>query len=468
MQDILTDKLPHGREENVTKGVQTLRGDPKKAILKLSGPMMIAMLVQTLYNLVDAIWVSGLGADALAAVGLFFPFMMFLMGFSNGIGIGGGSAVSRRIGEKNKLAADNTAVHTLFLTVGTGIIMTVSFLPILPAIYSMMGAKQEVITLAVGYSTILVSGGILIFFSNMANNLLRAEGDAKRSMYAIIMGAVLNIILDPIFIYLLNLGVLGAAWATLISFGITTTILFLWLFLKRNTYINLRLSEFSPDKYIVGEILRVGIPASLSMISMSIALYLLNMVIIKTAGTNGVAVFTSGWRISSLGTIPIMGIATGVTAVTAAAYGEKNPGKLQTAYLYGIKIGILIECFVAATTFIFARPISYIFTYAEEAKVISDELIKFFRWMAPMYPAIPLGMLTAAMFQGIGKGERAFIVTFIRTIILQVIGSYILGIVLEQGFLGILWGVLSGNFIAVSISFLWGRITIKKLFLTKL
>jgi len=452
-------------EEKLTKGVQTLRGDPKKAILKLSGPMMIAMMVQTMYNLVDAIWVSGLGADALAAVGLFFPFMMFLMGFSNGIGIGGGSAVSRRIGEKDKIAADNTAIHTLFLSIGTGFIMSFSLLPLLPRIYAMMGAKGEVIKMSVGYSRIIVSGGILLFFSNMANNLLRAEGDAKRSMYAIILGSVLNIILDPIFIYLFKLGVLGAAWATLISIGITTIILFIWLFMKRNTYVSLQLIDFSPSKKIIGEILRVGIPASLSMISMSVAMYLLNIIIIKAAGTDGVAVFTSGWRIVSLGTIPLMGIATGVTAVTAASYGEKNPKKLKTAYLYGIQIGVLIESIIAITTFIFARPISYIFTYAEEAKVIEDELIRFFHWMAPMYPAIPLGMLTASMFQGIGKGERAFIVTFIRTLILQVIGSYILGIVLELGFLGILWGILFGNFIAVSISFIWGRITIGKLFL---
>jgi putative MATE family efflux protein len=450
-------------DENVTRGVQTLRGDPKKAILKLSGPMMIAMLVQTMYNLVDAIWVSGLGPDALAAVGLFFPFMLFLMGFSNGIGIGGGSAVSRRIGGKNKIAADNTAIHTLFLSISTGFVISLSLLPFLPRIYAMMGATKQVITMSVGYSRIIVSGGLLLFFTNMANNLLRAEGDAKRSMYAIILGAVINIILDPIFIYLFRLGVLGAAWATLISISITAILLFIWLFLKRNTYLSLRLSEFSPDRHIIREILRVGIPASLSMISMSVAMYLLNIIIIKTAGTNGVAIFTSGWRIVSLGTIPLMGIATGVTAVTAASYGEKNPKKLKTAYLYGIQIGILIESIIAITTFIFAGPISYIFTYAEDSKVIADELIRFFHWMAPMYPAVPFGMLTAAMFQGIGKGERAFVVTFIRTIILQVIGSYLLGIVLELGFLGVLWGVLFGNFIAVSISFIWGRTTIKKL-----
>lgn len=452
--------------ERVTRGVKILRGDPKKAILRLSGPMMIAMVVQTLYNLVDAIWVSGLGADALAAVGLFFPFMMFLMGFSNGIGIGGGSAVSRRIGERKKEAADNTALHTLVLTVVIGAVMSFPFLPILPKIFSMMGATGNVNKMATGYSRVIVGGALLLFFSNMANNLLRAEGDAKRSMYAIVLGSVLNIILDPIFIYLLKMGVVGAAWATIISIGITAIILFIWLFYKRDTYINLRFSEFKPNKSIVGEILRVGVPASFSMISMSIAMYLLNMIIIKASGTNGVAVFTSGWRIVSLGTIPLMGIATGVTAVVASSYGEKNINKLKVGYHYAIKIGVLIEACIAIATFIFARPISYIFTYSKGAKVIADDLILFLKWMAPMYPFVPLGMLTSAMFQGIGKGERAFIVTFTRTVILQVFFCYFLAITLNYGFIGILWGILIGNLSASTFAFTWGNLTISKLFKT--
>ena len=454
-------------DERLTRGIQILRGDPKKAILRLSGPMMIAMIVQTFYNLVDAIWVSGLGADALAAVGLFFPFMMFLMGFSNGIGIGGGSAVSRRIGERKKEASDNTAVHTLLLTIIVGVIMSFPFLPLLPKIFSVMGAKGNVNRMATGYSRVIVGGALLLFFSNMANNLLRAEGDAKRSMYAIIFGSVLNIILDPIFIYLLKLGVVGAAWATMISIAVTASILFIWLFYKRDTYVSLKFSKFSPSKHIVGEILRVGVPASFSMISMSIAMYLLNMIIIKATGTNGVAVFTSGWRIVSIGTIPLMGIATGVTALTAASYGEKNIKKLKTGYHYAIKIGIMIEGFIAIMTFIFAKPISFIFTYSKGAKVISGDLILFLKWMAPMYPFVPLGMLTSAMFQGIGKGERAFVVTFTRTVILQVTFCYLLGIVLNYGFVGVLWGILIGNIAASSFAFIWGAGTIRHLLKSK-
>ncbi len=454
-------------QETITKGVKTLRGDPKKAILKLSGPMMIAMFVQGMYNLVDAIWVSGLGPDALAAVGLFFPFMMFLMGFSNGIGIGGGSAVSRKIGAKDRIAADNTAVHTLLLTIGMGLIFSLPFIPILKNIYEMMGARGAVNKMASGYSRIVFGGALFLFFANMGNNILRSEGDAKRSMYAIIFGAFLNIILDPIFIYVLKLGVVGAAWATVVSMASTAVILFYWLFMKRNTYVTMRVRNFRPDRKIIGEILRVGMPASLSMISMSISMYLLNAIIMKASGTNGIAVFTSGWRIVSMGTIPLIGVATGVTAVTGAAFGEKNPQKLKSGFLYAVKIGVLIELTVAVSSFIFAVPLSRIFTYSQDAKVIAPDLIMFLRWMAPLYPTIPFGMLTSAMFQGIGKGERSFAVTILRTVILQVVSSYIFGIVLGFGLVGVFWGIITGNVIAVSIAFLWGKITIKRMLTEK-
>lgn len=241
------DKM-YSSEERITRGVKTLRGDPKKAILRLSGPMMIAMLVQTAYNLVDAIWVSGLGADSLAAVGLFFPFMMFLMGFSNGIGIGGGSAISRRIGEKNKEDADNTAVHTLILTISISIALTVALFPFMGKIYAWMGARGDINRMATSYSRIILGGSLFLFFTNMGNSLLRSEGDAKRAMYAIILGSILNMVLDPIFIYLLDLKVVGAAWATLVSITVTGIIIFYWMFLRRNTYLEIRLKYFSPSK----------------------------------------------------------------------------------------------------------------------------------------------------------------------------------------------------------------------------
>ncbi|HHD16068.1 MAG TPA: MATE family efflux transporter, partial [Euryarchaeota archaeon] len=196
-----------------TEGVKTLLGNPRKAIIKLSIPMIIAMSVQTFYNLVDAIWVAGLphGGDALAAIGLFFPFFFLIMALAAGLGIGGGAAISRRIGARDKRGADNVADHMVILVMITALLFTVPMFMAIPGILKSMGARDS-LDMAVGYGRIIIGFSVIIFFNNIANAILRAEGDTKRAMYAMILGSGLNIILDPVFIYGFGLGVEGAAW----------------------------------------------------------------------------------------------------------------------------------------------------------------------------------------------------------------------------------------------------------------
>jgi len=449
-------------DTNLTEGVKNLLGNPRKAIVKLSIPMMIAMFVQAMYNLVDAIWVSGLGADALAAVGLFFPFFFLIVALSNGIGVGGSSAISRRIGEKNKKAADNTAIHTLLMGLLVGLMVSLPFLPFLKSIFTSLGAKGEVADMSTDYARILFAGAIFIFFANIANAILRGEGDTKRAMYAIIVGSILNIVLDPIYIYVLGMGVVGAAWATLTSMLISATLFLYWLFIKRDTYVEITLRDFYPNRKIVKEIFRVGIPASLAQLSMSISMFFLNLIVILAGGTDGVAIFTTGWRIVTLGTIPLLGMAVAVTSVTGAAYGAKDVEKLNTAYMYAIKIGIIMELAISLFTFLFAPQITLAFTYSKEAERIADDLVIFLRWMSLNYPTVPLGMLSSAMFQGIGKGETALAVTIIRTIILSVPLAYFFGIVLNLNLTGIWWGIIIGNALGALIGFSIGRLIIGK------
>ena len=450
-------------EENLTRGVKTLLGDPKKAVLKLSGPMIIAMLVQALYNIVDGIWVAGLGSNALAAIGLFFPLFMVIISLAVGIGIGGSSAISRKIGAKNKKMADSSASHTLLIGFIIGILLSCSMFPFLEEIFTSIGAKGEVLRSVVSYGRILVGGALILVFSNISTGILRGEGDTKRAMYAMILGSGLNIFLDPIFIYKFKLGIVGAAWATLTSISITSFLMIYWLFIKKDTYVDIKFISFKFNIGIIKEILRVGIPSSFAQLSMSLTMIILNIIIVKAGGTDGIAVFTSAWRIIMLGIVPLLGIAIGVTAVTASAYGAKNINKLKIGYFYGIKFGIIIEAGIVILVIILAPQLSYLFTYSKGAVHISGDLVKAFRSLVWFLPAVPFGMLTSSMFQGIGHGEKALAVTFFRTIIMQVFFSYLFGILLKFGLTGIWWGIVLGNVIAATIGFTWGEFTIKKL-----
>ena len=452
-------------QKKETKGVKTLLGDPKKAIIKLALPMIAAMSVQTIYNLVDAIWVSGLGADALAGIGFVFPFFFMAMALSNGLGVGTGSAISRRIGARDKKGADNVAVHTIIIMVLLAIVFTIPLLVFVDELFALIGAGKT-LDMAVAYGRVIFAGSIFLFFTNIANAILRGEGDARRAMYAMALGAGLNIILDPIFIYTLGMGIAGAAWATVLSLGITSVIMLNWLLIKKDTYVSFTFHNFKCDKSIVKDIFGVGLPSSVMQLSMSFTMLILNFIIVMVGGTDGVAIYSTGWRVASMAVLPTIGIATAVVPVIGAAFGARAFEKVGIAHLYAVKIGFLMEAVIAAATFIFAPQIAAVFTQAEAAAHIAPDLTLFLRILALFYPTISFGMLSSSVFQGTGKGMNALAVTILRTIGLTPLLAVVFAFNLGLGLAGIWWGLVAANTIGATVAFSWVRLYIRGLMKT--
>ncbi len=463
--------------EPETNGVKTLLGDPKKAILTLAIPMIIAMSVQTIYNFVDALWVSGFGInlftsasvpetgkDALAAIGYVLPFFLMAISISVGIGIGGGSAISRRIGAKDKKGADNVAIHTIVITTLIAIIYTISLLIFSDRLFILMGAGNAA-GMAISYGKIIFAGSIVIFFINIATAILRGEGDVKRAMYAIILGSIINIILDPIFIYTFGLGVTGAAYATVLSMALTSLILIYWLFFRKDTYVSFKFLNFKFKKDIIKDIFRVGLPASVQQLSMAITMIIINVIIVKiaNAGDNGIAVYSTGWRVVMIAILPLLGMATAVISVTGAAFGAKAIKKINTAFMYAIKIGLLIEIVIAAIIFMLAPQITAIFTTGEGASEIVADLEMFIKITCLFYPGAAFGIASSAMFQGTGKGTYSLIATLLRTIVFSVILALIFVQMFNPAILGIWWALVVANLLGSIISFSWGKLYIKKL-----
>ncbi len=448
---------------NVHKNVKMLLGNPKKAILKLAIPIIIGGMVQTLYNFVDGIWVSGLGQDSLAAVGIFMPFMLILSAIAMGIGVGGSSAISRAIGAKDRKRAGNIGDHTIIMGVLIGSIVGFSLLPFLHGIFTAMGASQKTVELATAYGNVIILGTPFMFLSNLGNAILRGEGDTKRAMYVMITSAILNIILDPIFIYTLHMGVVGAAIATVISIILSATIIMYWLVVKKDTYVQLRLRYFKIKWDIIKEIFKVGLPSSLSQISMSFTMIILNTIVIIAGGDYGMAVFSGGWRIVMLAIVPLMGFAAAVTAVTGAAFGAKNIENLKTGYYYAVKIGTVVGLITGVIIGVFAPQFTFLFTYSENSSHLAPGIIEFLRYIVLYFPGVAAGMLTSSMFRGIGKGNYSLAQTILRTLILQIIFAYALGIYFHLGLQGIWIGIVLANWTASIFAFLWGRTVIRKI-----
>ncbi|MGC9529558.1 MAG: MATE family efflux transporter [Candidatus Bipolaricaulaceae bacterium] len=209
--------------------------------------------------------------------------------------------------------------------------------------------------------------------------------------------------------------------------------------------------------------MRVGVPSSLSQLSMSLAVFSLNWLLPRVGGEAGVAVFTSGWRIVTIGTIPLLGLAAGVIATVAAAYGSGAPGKLRQAYLYAVRFGLLVELGVAGAVAILAPWLALLFTYWAGSTELRPDLVAFLRWMTVFLPTVPLGMLTSALFNGMGKGERALVLTGLRTLVLQVLGAYGMAVWGNLGLSGVWWGIVAGNVLAGLLAFAWGWRTVDRL-----
>jgi putative MATE family efflux protein len=449
-------------QDNATKGVKILMGEPKKAIIKLAVPMIIAMSANTIYNLVDVIWVAGLGSDAVAAVGFFFPYLMVIMSLAVGLGVGGAAAISRRIGAGDKEGADSVAAHTIYFMIIISAIFSIIFFVFAEIIFMGMGAG-DVTAKATEYGRILFAGSIVIFYTQVATAIFRAEGDANRAMNALMLGAGLNIVLDPIFIFTLEMGVVGAAWATFLSMSITSLLLFYWMFMKKDTYIQIKFRSFSYNKNITKDIFGVGLPAMVMQLSMSISMIIIIIITGIVGGKEGVAAYTAGWRIAMIAILPLLGIATAVVSVTGAAYGAKDINKLKRSFLYAVKIGVIIEGGAAMFTFIFAPQITAVFARTEDMVAVAPDIIDLLRIMTIFYPGVAFGMMSSSMFQGTGKGTNALIVTIVRTLILGTPLSAIFALTLNWGLVGVWWGLVVGNLLGSFIAFSWANIYIRNL-----
>jgi putative MATE family efflux protein len=287
-------------------------------------------------------------------------------------------------------------------------------------------------------------------------------------MYAMIFGSILNIILDPFFIYTLGLGVAGAAYATLTSLAITSILLVYWLFFRRDTYVTFKFRDFKFKKDILKDVFKVGIPASIQQLSMSFtALVIIIIISISGGGEDGVAIYNTGWRLVMIAILPLLGMATAVTSVTGSAFGANSYDKLNTAYIYAVKTGLIIEIVIGISLYFLAPMIAIIFTTTPEGILIRTDLELFIKISCIFYPGAAFGIASSAMFQGTGKGSYALIATLLRTIVLTIVLALISTYIFNAGIVGIWWSIVIANLTGSGISFIWSRLYIRRLFAHK-
>lgn len=445
------------------ENVEVIRGEPEIAIKKLAIPIMISMLLTASYNIIDGIWVAGLGQAAIAGIGFVTPIFMILNGVSVGLGNGATSSISRAVGAKNHEGANKSATHSLLIFLVASILLSVILLLIQEPLLRTYGANGQSLIEGLKYGTPLFIGLFTFMFSNGGSGILRGEGDMKRAMYAIIVSVGLNVILDPIFIYTMNLGSTGASLATIVSSLGSACVIMYWILIKKDTYVHVNIRGFKFDFEIVKDILKVGIPSSLDMFVMSLAMSFYLIFISSLGGEYGIAAFTSAQRLYLFGIMPLTAVGSAVAAVSGSAYGAKNGDYLSRTHIYGTKFATKIAIAIALILIIFAQQLSTIFAYTQQTAPLIPEITNFLRIASIGLMFVGMGMPSNFMYQGIGRGTISLSWTIIRELIFTVSFTYLFGIVLNLGLTGIWIGLAMGRSIAAIMNFFYARYTIRKL-----
>ena len=441
--------------------------NPSKALWTLAIPIMFGMGIHTLYNIVDMMFIGRLGGNAIAGVAFNMPIFFLMLGLTMGLGSGVTASIARYIGENNKKNADNSAEHALALAAVIALVFTSAGLFFGDKILVVLGAEGEILALGWDYLYIIIIGLPFMIFSGFFRSILAGEGDMKFPMMVAGFGTILNIILDPIFIFKLEeyggigfgMGVKGAAMATVICQLVVFIIFIYMLFVKKHAYITFRLKYFTPSKAILWDIVKVGLPASMSMIIMAVGQGVFNKILIHYSSQT-VAAYQVAGRLDMLIFLPIFAIAGGMTTLVGMFYGAKKIDALNQIVKYGISRAFMITLVSSTFVYIFAETFSGWFTQDQEIINVS---VGFLRLLCLMYPLVAIAITSGRVMQGLGKGIPVLVITTVRVLGVSAPLALYFSFVLDKPVEWNWYAMMISTGIAFIIAVSWVKIELKKL-----
>ena len=425
--------------------VEQLITNPKKSIIGLSIPMILSLFLTMVNNLVDAMWVSGLGSDALAAIGIVTPLFIIIIGLGIGLSAGVNSSIARFIGKGDMKNAGNSATHGVILSIIVSIIIPGLIILFLDPLLIAIGGAN-VLGLAHEYGVWIISGGFTIIIQNIYCGIFRSENKGVKATLPIGVAAALNIILDPIFIYNMNMGVAGAAIATVLANFIGLLMYLYWSYIKNDNSIDVR--SYSRDMSIYKDIISVGVPASMEQILMSLFSMVINIILVMVATTDAVAVYTTVWRLISIGIMLPVGFGTGAISVFGALFGARKGDEILDTFKYIHKIGF-VGCI--AMTIILAVLSPYLAMLFGGAG-LNDEITAVTILLCPYVTFASWSIISGCILQSFGRGDLSLGFTFFKQIVLTLVFIWLL---IWMGENGVYWGIVIANFVGSLIQLLF-------------
>ena len=445
-------------EVSATKGVNVLLGDPRKAIVAFSIPIAVALLAQQSNSLVDSFWVTSLGGNAMAALGLVSPIYSILVGIGAGLGIGASAAIARSIGMGQAEKTGGMAAQSLVLCILVAIIVTPMLLLTAKPVLVAIGAGPT-IDASIEFAIPLYISPVLIFVSGVMSGIMRGEGAVRRSMYIQVIGAVANLILDPIFIYSFDMGVAGAAWATTAAFGTSITVGLYWYLVKKDMFIKFRKRDFKLNTAYQREILSVGLPQTAEFTVMSAFNVTFNFCIIMVGGTSAMAIYTVAWRLMYILLIPAQAMGGAIVSACSAEFGMKRYDMIRQAYVYSVKTSVLLLAFFAVAMCLLAGFIASVFTAAPDMQYLHHDMVVMLYIFASFIPIMSLIYVGSSLLQSLKRSKVSLLSTFIRNATLAVtflIAAYWFGTLTS-----LWWAMFATEVFGGSLMGYWAYVVLK-------
>lgn len=405
------------RQQSEDKRIYILKSEkPAKAVVKLGVPLIAGMFIMVLYNLVDTYFIGLMHDDyQLAAVNLAYPVMMISIAISNMIGTGASSLIARSLGAGDNEKANHTLTAGFVLTVVNSVLVAGIGLILLNAIVKGLGAQENTFDYTRQYVQVILAGSLLTMGNYTFGQILRSEGSVKQSVAGMIAGTVVNIILDPIFIFTLGMEIRGAAIATILGNG-AGMLVSLYYYLSGKTLLRPSFTYVRPTAEILREIFWVGVPATLETLLTSAA-YIVNNNLAVQYGELTVAAMGIAQKILSLGNYIYQGFAAGTQPIMGYNYGARNYRRMLDVLKAGVMVVSGTELCVMAIYGIFAPQLIGIFTQSPEVIATGSRVLRNIMCILPFVGAISMSRMS---FQAMGKPQYAFGITLVRQLLLYV------------------------------------------------
>ena len=396
-----------GFKSTIALGTQSI----PKLLIQQAVPASIGILVMSLNILIDTIFVGQwIGSNAIAAINVVLPVSFFIAALGMSIGVGGASIISRALGEQDHAKAEKTFANQITLTFILTVFVVIFGLLFVDNIIPIFGGKGSLFSLAKTYYVIVMYGVPILAFCMMANNTIRAEGKPKNAMYAMLLPSVSNLVLDYVFIRVFDWGMMGAAWATTLSYGVCASYI-VYFFISKKSVLRPKLDAFILESSLVKEISSLGSVTLARQAMVSITVLLVNNILFSFGGESTIAVYAILSRMLMFATFPIFGITQGFLPIAGFNYGAKNWGRVRQVINISIGYASGLATLVLLLIMFFADQIPTLFS---KDLAVNSQTPAALKYVFAALPIVGIQLIGSAYFQAIGKALPALLLTLSR------------------------------------------------------